>query len=183
MQTCIFLFMQGTNLIIVSYYENIKTYNNISCACKYNYKTTKERICMNVVYPGCTSGDMRLAGSSSSSTQGRVELCHNNQWGTICDDGWDNSDAEVACKQLKYSSYSKDYQITVSLNFDYCRNDNLVGAQNESNAAFGQGSGSIWLSDVGCDGTEGRLLECSTGTVGGHTCSHSDDAGVTCSTC
>ena len=103
-----FLFMQGTNLIIVSYYENIKAYNIISCACEYNYyKIIKVRIilCMNIIYPGCTPGDVRLAGRSSSSTRGRVELCHNNQWGTICDDGWDNSDAEVICKQLKYSSY------------------------------------------------------------------------------
>ena len=69
---------------------------------------------MNVVYPGCTSGDVRLAGSGSSSTQGRVELCHNNQWGTICDNGWGNSDAEVICKQLKYnnSSYGKFYHHT-----------------------------------------------------------------------
>ena len=58
----------------------------------------------------------------------------------------------------------------------------IIGAQGESNAIFGQGSGPIWLSDVGCSGTEGRLLDCSTGVVGGHTCSHSDDAGVTCNT-
>ena len=67
-------------------------------------KSTCKKV-FGLVYPGCTSGDVRLAGSGSSSTQGRVELCHNNQWGTICDDGWDNSDAEVICKQLKYSSY------------------------------------------------------------------------------
>ena len=66
------------------------------------YRTMSNLPC---VCPGCTSGDVRLAGSGSSSTRGRVELCHNNQWGTICDDGWDNSDAEVICKQLKYSSY------------------------------------------------------------------------------
>ena len=138
-----------------------------------------------LVYLGCTSGDVRLAGSSSSSTRGRVELCHNSQWGTICDNDWDNNDAEVTCKQLKYSSYgSYDYMYTSSylLDFLILLWSHLVGAQSESNAIFGQGSGSIWLSDVGCNGTEGRLLDCSTGAVGGHTCSHSDDAGVTCNT-
>ena len=57
-----------------------------------------------------------------------------------------------------------------------------IGARGESNAIFGQGSGPIWHSNVGCSGTEERLLDCSTGAVGGHTCSHSDDAGVTCNT-
>jgi hypothetical protein len=69
------------------------------------------------------------------------------------------------------------------LNFYRMPDDYLIGAQSESNALFGQGSGSIWLSDVGCTGTERRLLECSTGVVGGHTCSHREDAGVTCNTC
>ena len=123
---------------------------------------------------------MRLVGSSSSSTRGRVELCHNNQWGTICDEGWDNSDAQVLCKQLKYSSYGKDYYRSNIM--DYCGHNNFIGARGESNAIFGQGSGSIWLSNVACNGTEERLLECSTGIFGGHTCSHSDDAGVTCNT-
>ena len=60
-----------------------------------------------IIESGCTNGQLRLNGASSSSTQGRVELCHNNQWGTVCDDDWDSNDARVACTQLKYSNYGK----------------------------------------------------------------------------
>ena len=50
----------------------------------------------------CQHGDIRLEGSSNALI-GRVEVCVNKTWGTICDDYWDNNDASVVCRQLGFS--------------------------------------------------------------------------------
>ncbi len=48
----------------------------------------------------CTQGAIRLQGGTA--TTGRVEICNNNVWGTVCDNLWDTSDAQVACRQLGF---------------------------------------------------------------------------------
>lgn len=90
--------------------------------------------------------------------QGRVEIFHNGQWGTICDDGWDNNDAIVACRMAGYS-----------------------GGSAQVEAYFGQGDGIIWLTNMECTGVENSLLECKHSPWNYGNCRHLEDAGVTCS--
>ena len=90
-----------------------------------------------------------------------MEIYWNNQWGTVCDDLWDDNDATVICKQLGYSRGSARVSARVS-------------------AYFGEGSGLILLDNVNCNGRESNIFVCSHNIFGEHDCGHHEDAGVVC---
>ena len=130
---------------------------------------------------------VRLVGGSLYN-EGRVEVKYNRQWGTVCDDGWDDTDAGVVCRQLGFGS-----------------SGTAIGS-----AGFGQGSGSLWLDsvtctgnestltgtlhrfntvptsfpilldEVRCDGNETNILACPHLRLNKHDCNHGEDVGVIC---
>lgn len=104
------------------------------------------------------STSVRLVDGPNRCT-GRVEVLHNDVWGTVCDDGWDLREAKVVCKQLGCGT--------------------ALSALPESK--YGEGKGQIWLTDVNCTGTEGSITECETKPWGENTCNHVEDASVVCS--
>ena len=55
----------------------------------------------------CQTGEVELFGSISQHN-GRVEICVNGVWGTVCDDAWDTLDSSVVCRQLGFSRLGKD---------------------------------------------------------------------------
>ena len=55
------------------------------------------------VSPLCENGNVRLVNGRVSS-EGRLEVCQNGIWGTVCHDHWDDNAAGVVCKQLGFTS-------------------------------------------------------------------------------
>ena len=101
--------------------------------------------------------DVRLVGGQGEY-EGRVELFHKDEWGTVCHDYWNIYDGHVVCRQMGYLGAVTTY----------------------SSAHFGRGSGIIWLDNLRCTGSESTLFDCPHNGAGSHDCSHYSDAGVTC---
>ena len=125
---------------------------------------------------GCSEGDVRLVGGANS-TEGRVETCFNNIWGTVCDQMWDSADAKVVCRQLGIST---EGNIIMKMKGLLLPSLLYSVVQALSGASFGQGTGRIWLNNVQCSGSERMLMNCTASSTGINSCTHAQDAGVRC---
>ena len=113
-----------------------------------------------VATPSCEEGAIRLRnGSQVSVLAGRIEICINNQWSAICNDGWSNFDAAVACRQLGQSTITPR------------------GIRQAADL-FGQGDAPVLISNVACQGHENAVIDCPKNFV--HDCLITDVAGVQC---
>ena len=54
----------------------------------------------------CTTGQVQLGGGNIPN-EGRVEICMNNKWITVCGDTWGSTDATVVCRQLGYPTHGQ----------------------------------------------------------------------------
>ncbi|XP_014067167.1 lysyl oxidase homolog 3B isoform X3 [Salmo salar] len=100
----------------------------------------------------------RLVGYPRKHNEGRIEVFYKGEWGTICDDDFSLSNANVLCRQLGF-----------------------VSATGWTHSAkYGKGLGKIWLDNVQCNGGEKSIELCKSRGWGNSDCTHDEDAGVIC---
>ena len=105
-----------------------------------------------------TGRNIRLVNGAVPN-EGRLEVRErrDDNWGTVCDDGWQYLDGQVACRLLGYIT---------------------TGVIPYDRAHFGRGSGQILLDDLMCNGYETSLFQCQGYRPN---CDHDEDAGLFCS--
>ena len=118
--------------------------------------------------------EVRLVDGSASS-EGRVEIRHNGQWGTVCDDHWTDVDATVVCEQLGFLGSVGFATQGGQFGHGMCWMTRMYMICLSSS-----GVSTIWMDEVSCTGSESFLSDCPFNGWNNHDCSHYEDAGVIC---
>lgn len=97
------------------------SYTNVSSSNCVIYEDASVQCLPSNITDNCTAGSVRLVNGQSTS-EGRVELCYEGQWGSICSSSWDNNDAKVICRQLNYTTVGQ-YWSAITIMCYYLFND------------------------------------------------------------
>ncbi|RUS70459.1 hypothetical protein EGW08_021778, partial [Elysia chlorotica] len=117
--------------------------------------------CGGDAYAECYNEEIKITDiriGDNGTTTGRVEVKVSGveEWGTVCDDQWDDLDATVVCKYLGFDGGMATFD------------------------GHEDGNGKILLDNVQCVGNETSLSECLHIGINSHNCDHTEDAGVAC---
>ena len=110
----------------------------------------------------CSEGSIRLQDTFTNTTAvlyGRLEVCYNERWGTVCDTGFSKVNADVTCRQLGFIEGGYAYP-------------------NPINSSSSDGT-PIWLDEIMCNGSEMTLLDCEN-ILNDTDCEHYDDVWIRC---
>lgn len=105
-----------------------------------------------------SEGAIKLVGGREEF-EGNVEVLHDGQWGSVCDDEWDDAEADVICRQLGYAPG--------------------VGKATYS-SRFGPARRRYWMDNVYCEGSENEITSCRFDGWGHNDCDFTEAAGVIC---
>nr|XP_054757720.1 neurotrypsin-like [Lytechinus pictus] len=115
-------------------------------------------------YASCKAIRLAARHGGLATTEGRVEIFKDGEWGTICTTGFDSRDANMVCAQvLSVTARAKQFY---------------------SSTVFGEGTGPIHISGLACGNLSPDMvpdvLSCSRSDTVHSRCGHRDDVGVTC---
>ena len=104
----------------------------------------------------CSTGEVKLV-NGTNILEGRVEICINNAWGTVCHNKLSSTDVDIVCRSLGVN-FTESYQLPLS---DY-----------------GPGTGPIFMDGLSCDKDDETLFDCLLAPY--HSCTHDQDVAIRC---
>ena len=113
-----------------------------------------------------------------------MEICFNGLWGSVCDDLWDDRDAQVVCRQLGYDGCKRLLAKSSNL-YLYLFTTKPASTALQQHLVISNASLLFYyLDNVGCRGNEDMLSECDHNGIGVHNCGvRYEEAGVECNHC
>jgi len=148
----------------------VKCHGGRSAWCTFSFVVLVIHLSCSNIVSGAVRSDIRLEGGDSPLV-GRVEVLHDNEWGTVCDDAFNNEACHVVCRQL-------GFRAGICLVDEPTEENGCINKMHHFTRA--NQSQRLWLDEVTCIGQEQSLAECRHNGWGKTNCGHKEDAGCMC---